>query len=312
MKIGVTSSHRYPARRFRVCGNGRAGARMTDLIARGLAELGHEVHYYVTEGAKAAPPPGVRIVDHPPVHVDVMHLQHIGLGDIADASWPPSVRTCHGDYALHRGLAIEDPIFVSRTHASSHGSTRWVHNGIDPDEFIFSKTKSDYFLFMCDLRRAEQKGLETALEATHRFGAKLVVAGSTTDPAIRRRTRELCARHGVTPMGEAMGARRAELFAGARALLFPTQLNESFGLVMAEALMSGTPVIASDRGACAEIISPEVGFICSTMEEYLSAMSRAPTISPHACRAKAMRDYHYLRMAQGYVREYEREIARAV
>jgi glycosyltransferase involved in cell wall biosynthesis len=77
---------------------------------------------------------------------------------------------------------------------------------------------------------------------------------------------------------------------------------------MVEALMSGTPVICSDRGACPEIISDDVGFVCRTDQDYLDAVDKIADISPRACRDKAMKDYHYLGMAANYVAEYEKEI----
>src|SRR5205085_5150811 len=90
---------------------------------------------------------------------------------------------------------------------------------------------------------------------------------------------------------------------------FPTRVNEAFGLGMAEALMSGTPVICSDKGACPEIISPDVGFVCRTDRDYLLALRNLAKISPQACREKAMREFHYRRMAADYVAEYEKETA---
>ena len=74
--------------------------------------------------------------------------------------------------------------------------------------------------------------------------------------------------------------------------------------------MSGTPVICSDRGACPEIISPDVGFVCSDESDYVKAVNNVAGISPHACREKAMKKYHYLRMAADYVAEYLKEIER--
>ena len=53
---------------------------------------------------------------------------------------------------------------------------------------------------------------------------------------------------------------------------------------MAEALMSGTPVICSDRGACPELVTPEVGFVCGTREDYIDAIGSIAEISPAACR----------------------------
>jgi glycosyltransferase involved in cell wall biosynthesis len=122
------------------------------------------------------------------------------------------------------------------------------------------------------------------------------------------RVGELCREHGARHVGEVRGRGKAEWFAGARALVFPTQLNEAFGLVIAEALMSGTPVITSRRGACPELITPEVGFACETPEEYASAARNIGAIDPHACRALAIKRYHFHRMSRDFIREYEREI----
>jgi glycosyltransferase involved in cell wall biosynthesis len=77
---------------------------------------------------------------------------------------------------------------------------------------------------------------------------------------------------------------------------------------MVEALMSGTPVICSDRGACPEIITKDVGFVCRYEPDYLNAIRRIGEINPQTCREKAMRDFHYLRMTRDYVAEYEKEI----
>ena len=79
---------------------------------------------------------------------------------------------------------------------------------------------------------------------------------------------------------------------------------------MAEALVSGTPVICSNRGACQELISPEVGFVCATEQDYLAAIDRVHLIKPADCREKVMREYHYLRMARDYVEQYRQEIGR--
>jgi glycosyltransferase involved in cell wall biosynthesis len=106
------------------------------------------------------------------------------------------------------------------------------------------------------------------------------------------------------------GQRKAEIFAAAKALLFPTQVNEAFGLPVAEALMSGTPVIASNRGAMPEVLDPRGGFICADAPDYLNAAENLAQIKPADCRQLALARFHYLDMAQKYVREYEREIER--
>ena len=85
-------------------------------------------------------------------------------------------------------------------------------------------------------------------------------------------------------------------------------MNESFGLVVAECLMSGTPVITSNKGACPEIVTNDVGFLCNSEDDYAEAVRNIGDIGPKACREYAMDRFHYLRMCREYAREYEREI----
>jgi glycosyltransferase involved in cell wall biosynthesis len=305
MRILVASQHRYPA-----SAGGLAGCRVLDYLVKGLAELGHEVFYYLEQGTAVPLLAPVTVVKEPLLDVDIIHVQVDDIAPVA-RSGIPWVRTCHVDMqikGLSRHLAKDNWIFVSRTLAKSYGSDRYVHNGIDPEDFLYAATKEDYCLFVCGLDRALSKGLETALGLSQKLGFALVVAGSSWEPQVIERITRLCKTYGAVYVGEAYGARLAKLFAGAKALLFPTQWNEAFGLVMVEALMSGTPVICSDRGACPELISPDVGFVCATEQDYLNAFACLDTIAPQACRDKAMRDYHYRRMAIDYVKEYEKEL----
>ena len=208
-----------------------------------------------------------------------------------------------------RGAVPANWVMVSRTLARLYDHDRCVLNGVDPSELAYSASKGDYLLFVSRAEAAEAKGIDRALELSRDAGIKLVVmAGATSDEVMDDLVR-CCQQPAIEFVGDVRGAHKAELFAGARALLFPTQLHEAFGLVIAEALMSGTPVIASNRGACPELVTPDVGFVCEGRDDYLRAIDRIGTIRPEACRAKAMAEFHYLRMARDYVREYRAEIA---
>ena len=204
-----------------------------------------------------------------------------------------------------RPPSCDNWIFVSRTLAQLHGRERYVCNGIDPEEYSFSEAKGDYLLFMSSMDWGYAKGLDVALSLSAQLGFKLVVAGTSVDQERINWVAELCREAKADYVGDVRGSAKADLLAGARAFLFPTKVDEAFGLGMVEALMSGTPVICSDRGACPEIVSPEVGFVCARPQDYVAAIERISEISPAACRAKALKDYHYLRMARDYVKEYE-------
>ena len=72
-----------------------------------------------------------------------------------------------------------------------------------------------------------------------------------------------------------------------------------------EALFSGTPVLGTKRGALPEILTPEVGAICATLDEMIAAASNIQTRDPRACRARAERLFTHVRMAEEYVRMYD-------
>ncbi len=328
LRILLTSRHRYPAGGREGTGT-RANPRATggaaiihDLLAKGLAELGHQVSYHLEYGHDGPAPEGVRFVDAPPAEVDIHHYYNswflriaATVGELA-AREVPWIVSCHVDGTAtpdagpghRRGEVPANWVMVSRTLSALYGHGRFVLNGVDPSALAYSASKEDYLLFAGRAEAAESKGIGLAMELARVAGLRLVVVASSGGDAAMEAMRRRCRQDGVELVGDVRGARKAELFAGARALLFPTQINEAFGLVIAEALMSGTPVIASDRGACPELVTPDVGFICETRDDYLRAIDRIGDIRPEACRARAMAEFHYVRMAREYLREYRVEI----
>lgn len=308
------NTHRYPAR-LEPLARAASGARVLDILVHGLVALGHEVSYYVPKGIFAPMPEGARHITEMTRDCDVVQYQNGDLRHpVVGVDSLPWVRTCHtdigtrGDGRTDRNEATRNWIYVSRTLAATYGSDRYILNGIDPAEYIYSETKDDYILFIADMKRAERKGFDIAVSLSKQLGFPLVFAGDLGEPEREAELRARAAGANARFVGEVWGEQKAELIAGARALLFPTQFNEAFGLVIAEALMSGTPVICSDKGACPELVTPELGFVCSTMDDYVRAVERIGEIVPSVCREKALRDFHYLRMAREYVREYEIEI----
>jgi glycosyltransferase involved in cell wall biosynthesis len=306
MKIHLVGGHKYPARL-----GGVAGARVADCLAKGLAELGHQVSYELPYAPVEPLPDGVQLVHERRFDVDIMWINGFEVGRFPMTRGIPWLRTVHAPDKSWARHARNNWIFLSASHAAFFGRDRYVRNGIDPGEFCYGEPKDDYFLFMvADLSQLQLKGFQIARELVRRCGIRLVVAGAISENAMAEHYERMFAEDGVDYVGHVSGWAKAELLSGARALLFPTQADETFGLVVAEALMSGTPVICSDRGACRELVPPEFGFVCSNFDEYASALRQAQTISPLACRVFALEHYHYLRMARNYLAEFEQEIVR--
>lgn len=308
MRIYLSSGHRYPAWR-----HGVAAHVIHDRLARGLAELGHEVRYHVEDLGDEKLPADIIPVRGVKGDENIIHSNRFTAAETPRANLP-WVRSVHSDLleqGLPRDRSRPNFIFVSATIARLHESNRFVWNGLDPADFIYSETKDNYFLFLVagDAHKARvHKGLDIAFWIAKQTGIKLVVAGGTQNPSENNELARLCAENDADFKGLIHGERKAELFTGAKALLFPTQTNEAFGLPVAEALMSGTPVIASNRGAMPEVLDPLGGFLCADEPEYLSAVENLGQIKSADCRQLALSRFHYLDMAQNYVKEYEREI----
>jgi glycosyltransferase involved in cell wall biosynthesis len=304
MKIHLVGVHRYPGRL-----GGMASTRVADCLAKGLAELGHQVSYELPSTFVGSLPDGVQLVHKRRFDADIMWFNGFDGGPLPTTRGIPWLRTPHGYDKSWTPHLRDNWMFVSASHAAFFGRERYVRNGIDPGEFCYGEPKDDYFLFMvADLCQLEQKGFQIAQELVRRCGIRLVVAGAISEDGMTAYYERMFAEDGIRYVGHVSGREKAELLARARALLFPTQADEPFGLGIAEAMMSGTPVICSDRGACPELVGPETGFVCSTFEEYVSALEGVDRLSPLACRIFALENYHYLRMAREYLAEFEQEI----
>jgi glycosyltransferase involved in cell wall biosynthesis len=321
MRILLTGTHVYPMSARRSAGRtvtefpSGSAQRVQDWTAKALAELGHEVVYCITNEVAAPPPPGVTIVDRLELRgVDVAHTFAITpwFESALDAAGVPYISSVHVHPRARPGARQDrrpERVYVSRWLAESVGSTRFVRNGVDPAEYTFSATKEPFLLFMTSMDWAMEKGIETAIAVARRSGLRLVVAGGAREEAAIERTIRLCDVPGVEFVGDVQGDEKRALLANATALLHPSRYAEACPLTILEAMVSGTPVLATPSGGTPELVSGEVGFLCNTDEEFVEALERVGSIDPQACRARALRDFHCRRMARDYLREYETAMA---
>jgi glycosyltransferase involved in cell wall biosynthesis len=185
-----------------------------------------------------------------------------------------------------------------------------VHNGIDVESFPYEERKEDYLLFLACM--APVKGTHLAIEAARRLGKRLIIAAKV-DRADRQYFHDI-----VEPLidgdliqfvGEVDGTLKRKLYAGAYCLLVPICWEEPFGLVMAEAMACGTPVIAFARGAATElVVDGETGFLVHDVDGMVKAVRRVDRIDPRRCRRHVEENFSARRMAEGYLALYERII----
>jgi glycosyltransferase involved in cell wall biosynthesis len=163
-----------------------------------------------------------------------------------------------------------------------------IPNFFDPGDFHLGP-KSDYLLFLG--RLVERKGPHVAAQIADRVGLPLLVAGpgvAEHEPGWIRMNEGGTILGPVEYVGELDQERRAELLAGARALLAPTLYLEPFGGVTVEAMLSGTPAVTTDFGAFTETVTPEVGRRFRTLAQAADAVEQALELDPLGIRSAAL------------------------
>jgi len=154
------------------------------------------------------------------------------------------------------------------------------------------------------------KGPDVAIEIARRAGRRLIIAGNTIDSGPERdfweqKIKPQIGRDGIEYAGPVNDAQKAALLGGAAAMLVPIQWDEPFGIVFAEALACGTPVISSPRGALPEIVEEgATGFLVRDVAGGVEAVSRLAQIDRAACRRSAEERFSLGVVCERYLAAY--------
>ena len=315
------------------------------LLAEGLVRRGHEVTLFASGDSRTAGElralyprhlEALGVSDKPTyrryeaAHVswvfsqlegfDLVHDHTKDLGTIFSRfSAMPCLTTVHNDFTPERrqvyGAYPEHAyVAISRAHAARMPELNFLgvaYNGLDMAQTLYREHKEDYLLFLG--RLDADKGAHTAVRIARELDLPLVLAGRVApkdraffaaeiEPFLDGRKRRF--------VGEVTGRPKWELYAGARALLFPIQWYEPFGLVMIEAMAAGTPVVATRYGSVPEVVADgETGVIVETerdLDALVAATRRAFELSPAACRERVARCFSADAMVEEYVGLYEK------
>jgi glycosyltransferase involved in cell wall biosynthesis len=183
-----------------------------------------------------------------------------------------------------------------------------IPHGVDAAQFTLQPTPADY---VCYLGRFEPgKGACTAIAAARGAGVRLLMAGPTS-PYFREKVQPLIDGKSVEYLGFVKGPERDRLLGGAKALVYPIEYPESFGLVLVEAMLCGTPVVAMRLGAVPEIINEGVtGFAVESLAQMSEAIAKCSSLDRRRIRREAEQRFSVARMAGEYLRVYQHVIAR--
>jgi glycosyltransferase involved in cell wall biosynthesis len=179
-----------------------------------------------------------------------------------------------------------------------------VLHGIDTRSFAFRADPEDYLLFLG--RFTEGKGVLQAIEIAKRVGMRLVLAAAE-DSYYREHVAPHVDGTRVVYHGEADHPTKVKLYGGARALLYPIQRREPFGLVLAEAMACGTPVAALDRGAVREVVDDGItGIVFDDLEQMATGLTRVFDLDRRKVRDHAVKRFGVERMVDEYLGVYYR------
>ena len=243
-------------------------------------------------------------------HTDYLHYP------LAKKLGTPHVTTLHGRQdlpeltPLYRHFADMPLISISHSQRKPLPNANWiatVPHGLPADLYAFHPSPSEYFLFLG--RISPEKRIDRAIEIAERCGMPLYIAAKIDkmDEAYFESIPHLFRKSCVTYVGEVGDKEKRELLRHAKALLFPVDWPEPFGLVMIEAFSCGTPVIAYAQGAIPEVIEDGVtGFVVANQEEAVQAAMRIGELDRKTCRAAFERRFTATIMADNYLRVYDR------
>jgi glycosyltransferase involved in cell wall biosynthesis len=179
-----------------------------------------------------------------------------------------------------------------------------IHHAVDTTTFVHGREPDDYVVFLG--RFTEGKGVVQAIDVARRSGLRLMLAAAEND-YYRRVVAPLVDGKQVVYAGEVDLARKVSLLGGARALLYPVQSSEPFGLVMAEAMACGTPVAALGKGAAVELVDDGVtGEIFDSLDALVDGLPRVLALDRSDVRSRAVERFGPDRMVDAHVEVYSR------
>jgi glycosyltransferase involved in cell wall biosynthesis len=208
--------------------------------------------------------------------------------------------------------AISSGAFV--TAISNHQWSQYPHlkpaavipHGAQLSEFSFQAEPDDYVCYLG--RFTSGKGPYQAIKTAQTLGLKLLLAGPE-NAYFREEIRPLIDGKTAEYVGYVSGAARSKFLGGAKALLYPIQYPEAFGLVLIEAMLCGTPIAALNLGAVPEIVEEGLtGSLAQSMDNFPQAVMKSLKLDRRQIRARAEQRFSAGKMARDYLSAYEQAV----
>lgn len=217
-------------------------------------------------------------------------------------------------------------ISISKAHRKLFKKTNFaeiVYNGVDTNLYSFSDKKREYLLWLGRLSKAKNKdgsfmdpkGIKWAIQLARQTGERLLLSGNVEDMEFYNKDVKPYLNDQIQWFGpvspEQVLAREqvVSLMQGAKAFLMTINWEEPFGLVMAESMSCGTPVVAFDRGSVSElIIDGKTGLIVDPNEGtdgLKKALEKLSAVNPKDCRDHVLQNFSLEKMVDNYEKVYK-------
>lgn len=247
---------------------------------------------------------------------DIIH-DHNGVLSLptANIACTPVVMTMHGPFTTdNRALfqALRSPYQVTISNAQAYAVPNLhyagtVYNGLPLEHYPFDDTHDGYLLYVG--RISMEKGVHYAIETAKSLDLPLVIAAKleSVDELYYQQYIEPFLNDRIVWIGEVDETERNRLMSKARCFLHPVTWREPFGLTIVEAMATGCPVVAFNKGSIPELIkNGESGFVVEDIEGMIEAVQNIDSIDRAATRRHALENFSASRMAQGYLEIYEK------
>jgi glycosyltransferase involved in cell wall biosynthesis len=248
---------------------------------------------------------------------DIIH-SHIGVWSLplASVASTPTVHTLHGIFTrdnnkVFRQYSTQPYISISDAQRLLNiNYVATVYNGISVEKFPFFAQAQDppYLAFLG--RFSPEKGPHHAIAIAKQTGWRLKMAGKVDVVDKEYFEKEIAPQidgKQIEFLGELNHDQKAELLGNAAITLFPITWCEPFGLVMAESMATGTPVIAMNMGSVSEVIANgETGYVCQSYDEMAAMIPKALKLNRQKCREHVENKFSVTQMVNGYEAVYEK------
>ncbi len=242
-------------------------------------------------------------------HIDYLLFPYIRMRQAC------ALNTLHGRLDLpdlvpiYKEFSDIPVVSISDSQRKPLSGAHWlatVHHGLPEDLYKFIEKPKDYLLFLG--RICPEKRPDRAIKIAEATGHRLVIAAKVDrvdQVYFEEQIRPLLRSPNIDYIGEVFEHEKNELIGNAKAVLFPIDWPEPFGIVMIEALACGTPIVAFDHGSVSEIVDhKETGYICSTLDQAIEAVQLLDHIDRKQCRLTFERRFTAKRMASDYLDLY--------